>query len=91
MKRFLVFAGHDYYPNGGWADFKEGFDDLDSAAAEAGRLVTEQDPNRAKGQGRFDWSQVIDLQMGTGRRIHRASDGTVTQGPIWLPSEEDDE
>jgi len=26
MKRYLVFAGYDYYPSGGWKDFKKGFD-----------------------------------------------------------------
>lgn len=91
MKRFLVFAGLDYYPAGGWADFRGGFDDLDSAAAEAGRLILEQDPDKPKGCGRFEWSQVIDLEIGTGRRLHRNHDGTVTQGPIWLPREAEEE
>lgn len=91
MKRFLVFAGNHYYPAGGWRDFRGGFDDLDSAAAEAGRLVLEQDPDKPKGCGRFEWSQLIDLEVGTGRRIDRCYDGTVTQGPIMSPREYEEE
>lgn len=25
-KRYLVFAGYDYYPEGGWGDFQGSFD-----------------------------------------------------------------
>ena len=28
MKRYLVFYGSFYYPDGGWLDFKGDFDDL---------------------------------------------------------------
>lgn len=33
MKRYLVFAGYEYYPRGGWGDFVGSFDDLDEAKA----------------------------------------------------------
>jgi len=32
MKRYLVFAGSNFYPNGGWRDFKAGFDTQDEAS-----------------------------------------------------------
>lgn len=30
MKRYLVFSGSDYYPSGGWTDFKGSIDSLES-------------------------------------------------------------
>ena len=33
MKRYLVFAGFQYYPVGGMKDFAGDFDDLDEAVA----------------------------------------------------------
>lgn len=40
MKRFLLFAFRDYYPIGGWDDFKESYDTLEEAAS-AGRATLE--------------------------------------------------
>lgn len=34
MKRFLVFLGHNYYPNGGMADFFNCYDSLEEARKE---------------------------------------------------------
>ena len=31
MKRYLVFSGHVYYPEGGWCDFQGSFDYLADA------------------------------------------------------------
>ncbi len=31
MKRYLVFNCSDFYPNGGWFDYKDGFDDMKEA------------------------------------------------------------
>lgn len=50
MKRYLVFAGDDYYPSGGWNDFRDDFDDIDAAKTEARRLLS-----------RYSWVQLIDL------------------------------
>lgn len=33
MKRFMLFAHDDYYPSGGWADFKGDFDTVEEARA----------------------------------------------------------
>lgn len=38
MKRFLIFAGENYYPSGGWADFitdADSFEDLQCRWEEA--------------------------------------------------------
>ena len=49
MKRYLVFAGADYYPSGGWGDFIDSFDDIDEARAAA--------PD-------CDWQEVVDKDTG---------------------------
>ena len=51
MKRYLVFAGEDYYPAGGWGDFIEAFASHEDAASKA-----------AECEERGDWSQVVDLE-----------------------------
>jgi hypothetical protein len=33
MKPYLLFCGDDYYPLGGWDDFRGSFDTLDEAKA----------------------------------------------------------
>lgn len=50
MKRFLVFAGEDYYPRGGWNDLQGRFDTQLEAEHEAKELLK-------KG---FDWNQIVD-------------------------------
>lgn len=37
MKRFLLFAGDQYYPRGGWDDFIKDFDSLESAIEHVAR------------------------------------------------------
>ena len=51
-KRFLVFAGDNYYPNGGWHDFSESFDDMNTAVEFARNVRT----------GNYDWSHVLDSE-----------------------------
>lgn len=38
MKRYLVFCGDVYYPNGGMNDFRGGFDDEDNAITKCKEL-----------------------------------------------------
>jgi hypothetical protein len=33
MKRYLLFAGENYYPLGGWFDYEVSFDTVDEAIA----------------------------------------------------------
>lgn len=54
MKRFGVFAGQDYYPLGGWADFKASFD-----TAEEARDYIDYTYQA------WDWYEIVDLTTGT--------------------------
>ena len=49
MKRYIVFAGFDYYPGGGWDDFAGSFDTLSEAQA-------------AGIADHGDWFQILDTQ-----------------------------
>ena len=55
MKRYLVFAGQDYYAGGGWIDFREDFDDLESAETAARTIIVERD---------LEWWHVVDTSTG---------------------------
>lgn len=60
MKRFLLFAGDNYYPGGGWDDFISDHDALAEALA-AGKYA-------ATFEGLWkDWWHVVDTE--TGRTI----------------------
>lgn len=48
MKRYIVFAGSDYYPGGGWGDFRGDFDTLEEARALIKTLLD------------YDWQQIVD-------------------------------
>lgn len=48
-KRYLVFAGDNYYPQRAWDDFKGSFDTKDEAKEFALSL-------------KEDWYQIIDLE-----------------------------
>jgi hypothetical protein len=49
IKRYVVFAGSNFYPRGGWDDFQSSHDSLEEALAA---------PRRG------DWFQVVDLTTG---------------------------
>lgn len=51
MKRYLVFRGDDYYPSGGFKDFKASYDTLEEAVESA---------KSSSG----DWAHVVDVQHG---------------------------
>lgn len=46
MKRYLLFCGENYYPYGGWEDFKDSFDTIEEC--------------RMARTG--DWYQIIDTE-----------------------------
>ena len=50
-KRYILFAGDQYYPGGGMEDFRGTFDTVEEARAAAGR-----------GRSRYDWAQVVDRE-----------------------------
>lgn len=49
MKRYLLFAGDEYYPNRGWKDFKGDFDTEPEAFKQALRCDR-------------DWYQIVDTE-----------------------------
>ena len=57
MKRYLVFAGFNYYPSGGWDDFVDAFSTLEEAQASA---ISCQ--SRGESGGSFDWVQIVDCE-----------------------------
>ena len=63
-KRYLLFAGPDYYPAGGWRDLMGDYDDPVPAVAEGKRL------RKSRSMYRTDWWEVIDLE--TGEEIDKA-------------------
>lgn len=63
MKRFLLFSGDGYYPNGGVEDFIRGFSSPESIEQHLRALAD-------KGE-KPDWSNVLDIQTGTKYYIDR--------------------
>ena len=65
MKRFALFAGSNYYPSGGWADFEGSFDSVE----EAQKFVFSHDDEHRARYGTpfplYDWAQAVDLTDGT--------------------------
>ena len=48
--QFLIFAGHEYYPSGGWKDFDGSFSSLEVARAAIGELDY------------YEWVQIVDQE-----------------------------
>lgn len=61
MKRYIVFAGYNYYPRGGWRDFKDSFKTEAEAIETAKAYVLCSIP----GNNRVDWSHIVDLKLQT--------------------------
>lgn len=47
LKRFLIFIGDNYYPNGGSNDFKNSFDTI-------------QEAKDSTSTGHYEWAHIID-------------------------------
>lgn len=52
MKRFLLFSGYNYYPNGGWLDLKGSYDTIEEVND---AIVTNPSD---------DWYQIVDTTTG---------------------------
>jgi hypothetical protein len=61
VSRFLVFAGDNYYPCGGWQDFVSGHDSLESARAVTDFRYTEhwREGEHQYG-GLLAWVHIVD-------------------------------
>jgi len=55
MRRYALFIGMEFYPAGGWKDWRGWYDDPEKAAA-VGRAAMDRYTN--------DWWQVVDLWAG---------------------------
>jgi hypothetical protein len=55
MKRYLVFEFENYYPAGGWNDFKASFDSIEKAKASLPAIGS---------FSRADYYQIIDSTTG---------------------------
>lgn len=53
MKRYILFAGYSFYPEGGWCDFKGDFDCTDDAEAHLSNI--------SDGESLI-WHHVIDTE-----------------------------
>lgn len=60
LKRFLLFAGSNYYPAGGWQDFRGDFDTVEEAKD---YLLYNPDTER-------NWWHVIDATTGAAVEKH---------------------
>jgi len=51
--RYAVFSGSDYYPEGGWMDYRNSFNTVEEASAYGKGL---------KEGGDSDWFHVVDMR-----------------------------
>ena len=69
--RYLLFAGEEYYPTGGWYDYRAGYPTLDEARAAGEDLLDRKiDPPYSS---TFEWFHVADCE--TGRIVAQAGHG----------------
>ena len=57
MKRFQVFAGQYYYPQGGWEDWHSEYDTMAEAAAVSQALI-----GKEPWGGKCNWAHVADFE-----------------------------
>ena len=55
-RRFCIFGGRDYYPLGGWHDFRLSRDTLQDAVRAAEELLTGDAAS-------IDWWQIFDMDQ----------------------------
>lgn len=53
MKAYLLFAGHDYYPAGGFEDFLDSFDSIIEAQFHLNAALDND------GHPFYDWGQIV--------------------------------
>lgn len=58
MKRYLLFEGLVYYPDGGWNDLAGDFDTVEEAKASGEESMLEGK------RVLYDWYQIVDLETG---------------------------
>ncbi len=66
LKRFLLFVGDQYYPGGGWDDFRDSFDSLPDALIACADIMTQE---------ARDWWHIVDSVTSS---VVKRSDGEAT-------------
>jgi hypothetical protein len=67
VKRYLLFAGIEYYADGGWAEFVDSYDNVETAATEGKRRrqISQTDDGDYEALNlRADWYHVVDTNTG---------------------------
>ena len=59
MERFLLFAGDEYYPAGGWDDFRGSFKTVEEAEKKADKPTDREWANNS-----YDWWHIVDSTTG---------------------------
>jgi len=65
MKRFLVFAGDSYYPEGGMNDFQEDFHTLEEAKSFESKIKEKFKLNWKDNWKDFKWTEIWDSETRT--------------------------
>lgn len=63
MKQFALFGGNNYYPGGGWNDFKGFFDSIEEAKSYAFKKRIKQTDHLVISEEivqRWDWFHIAD-------------------------------
>lgn len=66
--RFLIFAGHEYYPGGGWNDHQGTTATEEAAHASALALLEDG----------MSWAHYVDTETGEMTRVRAPDDGPTT-------------
>ena len=64
LKRYLVFGGDYHYPNGGFGDLINFFDDKQEAMNEVESNLRNEELDDDNDWKYFDWGQVVDKDTG---------------------------
>lgn len=90
LKRFLLFVGSTYYPEGGFEDFEGSFDSIaDAAAYIKAKIAT--DPS--EWNSNYRWMDLVDGRTGKrGQRLWGSSDelATMLSDAVWPAKEGSD-
>ena len=62
---YALFAGHVFYPQGGWRDLQGVYQTLTQAQEALARIQSERPELSIGGPDEFEWAHVVDL-----RRAH---------------------
>lgn len=64
MKRYLVFAGKQYYPDGGWEDLRIDGDTIEECVAWIVKYGQRSYSNQDVCEWNFNWLHIIDTTTG---------------------------